>query len=131
LAELRRASGLRLAGGEASTGLHEYRGMLEKGSLDIIQFEISVIGPTTARQVATLAAAYDKPCIAHVGFGPGVFCAGHFNASCRTQCSGPSHGTGPTWEVFFEPPALDIGQIWSVRELTAHRQGRLMHRAWA
>jgi D-galactarolactone cycloisomerase len=117
LAELRRASGLRLAGGEASTGLHEYRGMLEKGSLDIIQFEISVIGPTTARQVATLAAAYDKPCIAHVGFGPGVFCAGHFNASLQNAVFlGPNHGTGPTWEVFFEPPALDIGQIWSVYE---------------
>jgi len=121
LAELRRASGLRLAGGEASTGLHEYRGMLEKDSFDIIQFEISVIGPTVARQVATLAGAYDKSCIAHVGFGPGVFCAGHFNASLANAVFfGPSHGAGPTWEVFYEPPALDISQIWSVYENAPH-----------
>jgi len=46
-----------------------------------------------------------------------VFCAGHFNASLQNAVFlGPNHGTGPTWEVFFEPPALDIGQIWSVYE---------------
>jgi L-alanine-DL-glutamate epimerase-like enolase superfamily enzyme len=117
LAELRRASNVRLAGGEASTGLHEYRGMLEKESLDIIQFEITVVGPTIARQIATLAAAFDKRCVAHVGFGPGVFCAGHLNASLENAVFfGPTNGNGPTWEVFYEPPALDIEQIWSVYE---------------
>jgi D-galactarolactone cycloisomerase len=117
LAQLRRASNVRLAGGEASTGLHEYRGMLEKDSLDIIQFELTVVGPTVARQIATLAAAYDKPCVAHVGFGPGVFCAGHLNASLQNAVFfGPTYGTGPTWEVFYEPPAIDIDQIWSVYE---------------
>ena len=91
--------------------------MLEKGSLDIIQFEISVVGPTVARQITTLAAAYDKSCIAHVGFGPGVFCAGHLNASLQNAVFfGPTYGNGPTWEVFYEPPALDIEQIWSVYE---------------
>jgi L-alanine-DL-glutamate epimerase-like enolase superfamily enzyme len=75
------------------------------------------VGPTVARQITTLAAAYDKPCIAHVGFGPGVFCAGHLNASLQNAVFfGPTHGTGPTWEVFYEPPALDIEQIWSVYE---------------
>ena len=117
LAQLRRASNVRLAGGEASTGLHEYRGMLEKDSLDIIQFELTVVGPTVARQIATLAAAFDKSCCSHVGFGPGVFCAGHMNASLQNAVFfGPTYGTGPTWEVFYEPPALDIGQIWSVYE---------------
>jgi D-galactarolactone cycloisomerase len=117
LADLRRAANVRIAGGEASTGLHEYRAMLEKGSFDIVQFEITVVGPTVARQIATLAAAYDKPCVAHVGFGPGVFCAGHLNASLQNAVFlGPSHGNGPTWEVFYEPPALDTEQIWSVYE---------------
>ena len=115
LAQLRRAANIRLAGGEASTGIHEYRGMLEKDSLDIIQFELTVVGPTVARQIATLAGAYDKSCIAHVGFGPGVFCAGHLNASLQNAVFfGPTYGTGATWEVFYEPPALDIEQIWSV-----------------
>src|SRR6185437_13220696 len=57
LAQLNREGGVRLAGGEGSKGLHEYRGMLERGSLDIIQFEIGLVGPTIARQITTLAAA--------------------------------------------------------------------------
>ena len=39
LAQLRHAANIRLAGGEAQPGLHEYRDMLERDSLDIIQFE--------------------------------------------------------------------------------------------
>lgn len=117
LARLSHAANVRLAGGEGSTGLHQYRSMLEQDSLDIIQFEISVVGPTVARQITTLAAAFDKACVAHVGFGPGVFCAGHMNASLENAVFfGPTHGTGPTWEVFFEPPVLDMEQIWSVYE---------------
>jgi D-galactarolactone cycloisomerase len=117
LAQLSHAANVRIAGGEGSKGLHEYRSMLERDSLDIIQFEISVVGPTVARQITTLAAAYDKPCVAHAGFGPGVFCAGHLNASLQNAVFfGPRYGTGPTWEVFYEPPALDIDQIWSVYE---------------
>jgi L-alanine-DL-glutamate epimerase-like enolase superfamily enzyme len=117
LAQLSHTGNVRIAGGEASMGLHEYRDMLEKDSLDIIQFETCLIGPAVARQVATLAAAYDKPCVAHVGFGPGVFCAGHFNASLQNAVFfGPKHGTGATWEVLYEPPALDIDQIWSIYE---------------
>lgn len=117
LAQLSHASNVRIAGGEASMGLHEYRDMLEKDSLDIVQFEVCLIGPTVARQVATLAAAYDKPCVAHVGFGPGVFCAGHLNASLQNGVFiGPSHGTGATWEILYEPPALDVDQIWSIYE---------------
>jgi L-alanine-DL-glutamate epimerase-like enolase superfamily enzyme len=117
LAQLRRAGNVRLAGGEGSQGLHEYRSMLDQDSLDIMQFEMSVIGPTVARQVTTLAAAHDKRCVAHVGFGPGVFCAGHLNASLQNAVFfGPTHGTGPTWEVFFEPPVIDVDQVWSVYE---------------
>jgi D-galactarolactone cycloisomerase len=117
LAQLRHAANLRLAGGEGSQGLHEYRDMLERDALDIIQFEISVLGPTIARQVTTLAAAYDKRCVAHSGFGPGIFCAGHLNASLQNAVFfGPTNGDGPTWELFYEPPVIDIDQIWSVYE---------------
>lgn len=117
LAQLSREGGVRLAGGEGSKGLHEYRSMLERGSLDIIQFEIGLVGPTIARQITTLAAAYDKSCVAHVGFGPGTFCAGHLNASLQNAVFlGPAYGTGPTWEVFHEPPVVDVDQMWSVYE---------------
>ena len=121
LAQLRHAAHLRLAGGEASQGLHEYRDMLERDSLDIIQFETSVVGPTIAREIATLAAAYDKRCVAHVSFGPGTFCAGHVNASLQNGVFfGPKTGDAPTWEVFYEPPVIDIDQIWSVYENAPH-----------
>lgn len=117
LAQLSQATNVRIAGGEGGRGLHEYRGMLEKDSFDIYHFEITLIGPTIARQVATLAAAYDKPCVSHVGFGPGVFCAGHMNASMQnTVYFGGGYGIGPTWEVFYEPPVIDIDQIWSIYE---------------
>jgi L-alanine-DL-glutamate epimerase-like enolase superfamily enzyme len=121
LAQLNREGGVRLAGGEGSKGLHEYRSMLDRGSLDIIQFEIGLVGPTIARQITTLAAAYDKSCVAHVGFGLGVFCAGHLNASLQNAVFlGPTYGTGPTWEVFHEPPIVDADQIWSVYENPPH-----------
>jgi len=117
LAQLSREGGVRLAGGEGSKGLHEYRSMLERGSLDIIQFEIGLVGPIIARQITTLAAAYDKPCVAHVGFGLGVFCAGHLNASLQNAVFlGPTYGTGPTWEVLHEPPIVDADLIWSIYE---------------
>jgi len=121
LAQLSRDGGVRLAGGEGSKGLHEYRSMLERGSLDIIQFETGLVGPTIAKQITTLAAAYDKPCVAHVGFGLGTFCAGHFNASLPNAVFlGPTYGTGPTWEVFHEPPIVDTDLIWSIYEDPPH-----------
>ena len=73
--------------------------------------------PLDARQITTLAAAYEKSCVAHVGFGPGTFCAGHLNASLQNAVFlGPTYGTGPTWEVFHEPPVVDVDQMWSVYE---------------
>jgi L-alanine-DL-glutamate epimerase-like enolase superfamily enzyme len=105
------------AGGEGGRGVHEYRGMLEKDSLGIIQFEVCLIGPTLARQVATLAASYHKPCVSHAGFGPGVICAGHMNASLQNGVFfGPTRGTGPTWELIHEPPVIDIEQMWTIYE---------------
>ncbi len=121
LAQLNREVDIRLAGGEGSKGLHEYRGMLEQGSLDIIQYELGLVGPTVARQIVTLADAYDRSCVAHVGFGPGAICAGHLNAATRNAVFlGPTYGTGPAWELFFEPPVADLDQMWSVYENPPH-----------
>ena len=45
--------------------------------------------------LATLAAAHHRPCVSHAGFGPGVICAGHLNASLQNGVFfGPTHGTG-------------------------------------
>ena len=121
LAKLSHAVNVRLAGGEGSRGVHEYLGMLEKDSLSIIQFEVCLIGPSLARQVATLAAAYDKPCVSHAGFGPGVICAGHMNASLQNAVFlGPTRGAGPTWELIHEPPVIDIEEMWTIYENAPH-----------
>jgi len=121
LAKLNHAVNVRLAGGEGSRGVHEYLGMLEKDSLSIIQFEVCLIGPSLARQVATLAGAYDKPCVSHAGFGPGVICAGHMNASLQNAVFlGPTRGAGPTWELIHEPPVIDIEQMWTIYENPPH-----------
>ncbi len=121
LAKLNHAVNVRLAGGEGSRGVHEYLGMLEKDALSIIQFEVCLIGPSLARQVATLAAAYDKPCVSHAGFGPGVICAGHMNASLQNAVFlGPARGVGPTWELIHEPPVIDIEQMWTIYENAPH-----------
>ena len=121
LAKLSHAVNVRLAGGEGSRGVHEYLGMLEKDSLSIIQFEVCLIGPSLARQVATLAAAYDKPCVSHAGFGPGVICAGHMNTSLQNAVFlGPTRGAGPTWELIHEPPVIDIEEMWTIYENAPH-----------
>lgn len=117
LAELSRSVGIRLAGGEGSKGLHEYRSMLEQGSFDIMQFETGLLGPTVVRQLATLADAYDKVCIGHVGSGLAQLCSGHLSASFKNAVFlGKTYGTGPSWELFYEPPVADIDQVWTIYE---------------
>ncbi|MDR2216295.1 MAG: mandelate racemase/muconate lactonizing enzyme family protein [Nevskiaceae bacterium] len=116
LAQLSHSVKVRIAGGEANRALHDFRVMLEKDSFDIIQFEVCQIGPSLARQIATLASAYHKNCVPHAGFGPGVFAAGHVSASLQNGVFFGPGGTGPTWELIHEPPVIDIQAQWEIYE---------------
>jgi D-galactarolactone cycloisomerase len=117
LAQLNSQVDMLMAGGEGSKGLHEYRWMLEQDVFDIMQFEITLIGPTVARQVAALARSRDKLCVGHVSQGLGTICSGHLAASWPNAPKlDPVWPNGPTWEIFYEPPVADINQMWSIYE---------------
>jgi len=105
------------AGGEGSRGLHEYRWMLEQQALDVMQFEVTLIGPTIARQLSQLAAARDKYCVGHVSEGFGTLCSGHLAASfSNSPRLNDNYPSGPTWEIFYEPPVADIFAMWEIYE---------------
>jgi D-galactarolactone cycloisomerase len=115
LAEITASVPMMIAGGEGSRGLHEWRWMLEQKVFDIMQFEVTIIGPTIARQISQLAAARDKYCVGHVSNGLGQICSGHLAASwSNAPRLSDVYPTGPTWEIFYEPPAADIFQMWEV-----------------
>ncbi len=117
LAEVSASTSMLTAGGEGNKGLHEFRWMLEQGVFDIMQPEVGLVGPSIARRIAALAAARDKFCVCHVGNGLSNICAGHLAASwTNTPKLGLEHPQGPTWEIFYEPPVVDINQMWTVFE---------------
>ena len=56
LARLRSEAGVRIAGGEMNQGLHEFKILLEKGSLDVYQPDATLAGGVImAREVAAMA----------------------------------------------------------------------------
>jgi D-galactarolactone cycloisomerase len=117
LAKLNKNLTMMTAGGEGSRGLHEWRWMLEQEVFDIMQFEVTIIGPVIARQIAALAQARDKFCVGHVSQGLGTICSGHLAASWPNAPSlSSTWPDGPTWEIFYEPPVADIFQEWSIYE---------------
>ena len=105
LAELSRLVQMPIAGGEDNHGLHEFHWMLEKRCFDIVQPEVISEGPAMMREIADLAAAYDKLIVPHYGFvALGTLCALHL------VCSWPH---APTLEVIHEPPIGDYKYLWS------------------
>src|SRR5262249_45144395 len=66
LAELNRLFEMKIAGGEANRGLHEFRWLLEKGCFDIVQPEIMIVGPTVLRKTAVIAESLNKMICPHV-----------------------------------------------------------------
>ncbi len=65
--EIRAASGLRIAGGEALEGLSAFRDLVSKRALDIVQPDISIAGGfTVCRQVEALASAHGVQVLPHM-----------------------------------------------------------------
>src|SRR3546814_11872546 len=53
MAELRRATDIRIAGGEMTRELHEFRTLVQRGSLDVLQPDAALVGGITGlRRVA-------------------------------------------------------------------------------
>jgi L-alanine-DL-glutamate epimerase-like enolase superfamily enzyme len=97
LAELNRLVGIPIAGGENNVGVKEYRTMLEKGVFDILQPDVMVAdGVTGLREIAALAAAYNKTVIPHHG-------GGNLGTVAQLHCIA-SWPNAPWIEILHDPP---------------------------
>ena len=87
LARVRRAGTTRIAAGENAAGLHDFRDMFEKGSIDIAQPSVTKIGGITEmRKIIAAAEAYSVQVIPHCAyFGPGNLASIHIVASLATD----------------------------------------------
>ena len=99
IAELNKLVEIKIAGGEANHGLHEFRALLDRGAYDIIQPEIMTEGPTLMRKAAVLAESMGKLCIPHVGNQLGNICSMHLVAAWPNA---------PIFEIFNDPPASEM-----------------------
>lgn len=97
IAELNRAVGIPLAGGENNRGLHEFRQMCTEGVYDVLQPEPLVMeGLTGCRKVGVMAEAFGKQIVPHHGGGNiGTIATLHLVASW-------AHA--PYWELLHDPP---------------------------
>ena len=99
LAELNKLVEIKIAGGEANHGLHEFRELLDRGVFDIIQPEIMSEGPTLMRKAAVLAESMNKLCVPHVGSQLGNICSMHLVAAWPNA---------PVFEIFNDPPSSEM-----------------------
>jgi L-alanine-DL-glutamate epimerase-like enolase superfamily enzyme len=109
LAELNRAVGIPIAGGENNRGVHEYRWMLERNVFDILQPDIMVAdGVTGFREIAALAAGHNKSVIPHHGGGNiGTIAQLHAIASWPH---------GPWIEILHDPPVAAYTNGFAIME---------------
>jgi L-alanine-DL-glutamate epimerase-like enolase superfamily enzyme len=76
LAEVQRATRTPIAAGETLTGLPAFRDLLVGGGARIVIFDVGWVGGiTTARKVAALAEAHERPVAPHDCTGPVVYAA--------------------------------------------------------
>jgi L-alanine-DL-glutamate epimerase-like enolase superfamily enzyme len=76
LAEVQRATKTPIAAGETLTGLPDFRDLLVRGGAQIVIFDVGWVGGiTTARKVAALAEAHERPVAPHDCTGPVVYAA--------------------------------------------------------
>jgi L-rhamnonate dehydratase len=64
-AALRERAPMPIAAGEMASGAAELRRLVHRGSVDVLQVDVSRIGLTEAMRVAALAAVHDVPCVNH------------------------------------------------------------------
>jgi L-alanine-DL-glutamate epimerase-like enolase superfamily enzyme len=75
-ADVQRGTSVPIAAGETLAGLADYRDLLASDGVRIVIFDVGWVGGiTTARKVAALAEAYDRPVAPHDCTGPVVFTA--------------------------------------------------------
>jgi L-alanine-DL-glutamate epimerase-like enolase superfamily enzyme len=109
LAELNRAVGIPIVGGENNVGVHEFRAMLEKGVFDIVQPDIMVAdGVTGFREIAALASAYKKRVVPHHG-------GGNIGTLAQLHCIA-SWPNAPWIEILHDPPIASYTHGFAMME---------------
>ncbi len=110
LVELNRLLTMNLAGGEGNRGIAEFRALLDRGALDIVQPEIQIEGPNHLRQIATMAQSMNRMCIPHQGDSRlGTICTMHLVASWPQSVS-------PYFELFNDQPIGDYTYPFAIFE---------------
>ena len=118
MAELRRATDLRIAGGEMTRELHEFRTLIQRGALDVLQPDAALVGGITGlRRVAMMAQEHNLAFTPHTWTnGMGVTA----NAQLVAGCVG-----APFLEFPYDPPewSLDRRDFMMVEPLDVDREG--------
>jgi L-alanine-DL-glutamate epimerase-like enolase superfamily enzyme len=103
MAELRRATDLRIAGGEMTRELHEFRTLIQRGCLDVLQPDAALVGGITGlRRVAMMAQEH------HLIFTPHTWTNGMglmANAQLVAGCV-----AAPFLEFPYDPPEWSTGR---------------------
>jgi L-alanine-DL-glutamate epimerase-like enolase superfamily enzyme len=114
LAELKRQVDVPIAGGEGNRGMREFRDLLERGCLDIIQPEVLINGPLALRKYAVFAEALNKKISPHIGDASiATVCNMHLIASwpnaiyLEVYHDLPLNDYRNTFALFEEPPVID------------------------
>ena len=110
LVELNRILTMNLAGGEGNHGIAEFRALLDRDALDIVQPEIQIEGPSHLRLIAAMAQSKNRMCMPHQGDSRlGTICTMHLVASWPETVS-------PYFELFNDQPIGDYTYPFAIFE---------------
>ncbi len=101
MAALRQMTDLRIAGGEMTRELYEFRMLIEKGALDVLQPDAALVGGITGlRRIAAMAAEHNLMFTPHTWTnGMGVVANAHLTAGLTDS---------PWLEFPFDPPEWSL-----------------------
>lgn len=101
MAALRQATSLRIAGGEMTRELHEFRTLIQRGCLDLLQPDVVLVGGITGlKRVGEMALEHNLVFTPHTwGNGIGLVANAHLVAGA-TGC--------PFLEFPYDPPEWDL-----------------------
>jgi D-galactarolactone cycloisomerase len=109
LAELNAQVGIPIVGGENNVGVQEFREILERKVFDIVQPDVMVAdGVTGLREIAALAASFDKRVIPHHG-------GGNLGTIAQLHCIA-SWPNAPWIEILHDPPVSSYANSFAMFE---------------
>ncbi len=118
MAALRQMTDVRIAGGEMTRELHEFRTLIQRGCLDVLQPDVVLVGGITGlRRVGLMALEHDLVFTPHTwGNGIGLLANAHLVAGCTGA---------PFLEVPYDPPEWDVDRrdYMLARPVVVDREG--------